>query len=33
MVYYSSYTGYWYIKGLNIEFISDVEAYEYLDNI
>lgn len=29
MIYYNEYTGYWYISGLNIEFITEYEAIEY----
>lgn len=28
--YYNHNTGYWYIPGCNIEFVSDVEAWEYI---
>lgn len=31
-IYYNEITGYWYIKGLDIEFITEYEAIEYLQN-
>jgi hypothetical protein len=29
MIDYNDYTGYWYISGLDIEFITEYEAIEY----
>lgn len=32
-VYFNSNDGYWYIRNLNIKFVSDNEAYEYLSEL
>lgn len=32
-VYHNLYTGYWYIRDLSIKFVSDNEAYEYLEEL
>ena len=29
MIYYDSYTGYYYISGLDIQFITEEDAAEY----
>lgn len=32
-VYFNSNDGYWYIRNCNIKFVSDKEAYEYLEEL
>lgn len=32
-VFYNPNDGYWYIRDLNIRFVSDNEAYEYLQEL
>lgn len=31
-VYFNPNDGYWYIRHCNIKFVSDNEAYEYLED-
>ena len=32
-IYFNPNDGYWYIRNLNIKFVSDKEAYEYLEEL
>ena len=32
-VYFNPNDGYWYIRNLNIKFVSDNEAYEHLSEL